>query len=197
MSIESKLAAWAKTQAFLDKVDVARKAAVKSGKKFGNGGSGGVVGDDVEARKYVDAILNEVYITLSTKFPSMPQNMFRIYGPFETAGGFYEYRIFFDPNVIHRPSLYHEGYPEGLENVIALYSHGSEPTKKPVWNNAALEWDYRLKRQHGEYAAGDHYFIKAGWFVRPDDFLRSCIDAINVTYADKNIKVILDAKYYP
>lgn len=198
MSIEDKLKALEKSPAFQAKVLAARKAALKSGKSFGQGnGAGGVVADDTAARQYVDAILDKVYAVLSTKFPSMPRNMFRVYGPFQTKDGFYEYRIFFEPAAIHRRSLYHGGYPDGLENVIALYSHGSEPTKKPVWNNAGLEWDYRLKRQHGEYAEGRHYFIKAGWYVRPDDFLRSCIDALNVEYADKNIKITLDPRYYP
>ena len=198
MSIEDKLKALEKSPAFQAKVIAARKAAIKSGKSFGQGnGAGGVVMDDASARKYVDDILEKVYVVLSAKFPSMPRNMFRVYGPFQTKDGFYEYRIFFDPAAIHRRSLYHGGYPDGLENVIALYSHGSEPTKKPVWNNAGLEWDYRLKRQHGEYAEGRHYFIKAGWYVRPDDFLRSCIDALNVAYADKNIKITLDPRYYP
>lgn len=198
MSLEDKLKALEKSPAFQKKVAEARKAAIKSGKPFGSGnGAGGVVSDETASRKIVDEILEKVDAVIVAKFPHMPNNLFRVYGPFSTEDGFYEYRIFFDPAAIHRRSLYHGGYPDGLENVIALYSHGSEPTKKPVWNNAGLEWDYRLKRQHGEYAEGRHYFIKAGWYVRPDDFLRSCIDILNAEYTDKNIKITLDKKYYP
>lgn len=192
MSLEDKLKALEKSPAFQKKVAEARKAAIKSGKPFGSGGgAGGIVADEAASRKVVDEILAKVDAVIVAKFPHMPNNLFRVYGPFPTEDGFYEYRIFFDPAAIHRRSLYHGGYPDGLENVIALYSHGSEPTKKPVWNNAGLEWDYRLKRQRR------HYFIKAGWYVRPDDFLRSCIDILNAEYTDKNIKITLDKKYYP
>ena len=198
MSLEDKLKALEQSPAFQKKIAEARKAAIKAGKSFGSGGgAGGIVADEAAPRKVVDEILAKVDAVIVAKFPHMPNNLFEVYGPFPTKDGFYEYRIFFDPAAIHRRSLYHGGYPDGLENVIALYSHGSEPTKKPVWNNAGLEWDYRLKRQHGEYAEGRHYFIKAGWYVRPDDFLRSCIDILNAEYAEKNIKITLDKKYYP
>lgn len=198
MSLEDKIKALEKSPAFQKKVAEARKAAIKSGKPFGSGsGAGGVVADEAASRKIVDEILAKVDAVIVAKFPNMPNNLFEVYGPFATKDGFYEYRIFFNPAAIHRRSLYHGGYPDGLENVIALYSHGSEPTKKPVWNNAGLEWDYRLKRQHGEYAEGQHYFIPAGYYKRPDDFLRSCIDILNAEYADKNIKITLDKKYYP
>lgn len=194
MSIESRLKELEKSPAFQAKIKAARMAALKQGKPFGR-----AIGaaDDSGARQQVDAILAAVRATIQSNFPSMPADLFRVYGPFMTKDGFYEYRVFFDPAAVHRESLYHEGYPDGLENILALYSHGSTPSKNPVWNRAAFEWDYNRKRQFGEYRQGRHIFIQKGWYVAPNSFLRDCIASLNAQYAKDNVKITLDQKYYP
>lgn len=199
MSIESKLQGYFQTSVFQSRCQSHYKAAIASGKSFGSrkGGASGIGANDAEARKYVDEILEFIRQTIVAKFPNMPADLFRVYGPFQTNSGFYEYRIFFEPAAVHRESLYHEGYPDGLENIIALYSHGSSPAKNPVWNRAAFEWDYNRKRQYGEYRMGRHIFIQNGWWIDPEPFLTSAIAVLNNMYASKNIKVKLDPKYYP
>lgn len=194
MSIESCLKALEKSSAFQAKVKAAHKAALKSGKTFGRSVR---AADHAEIQQQVDSILQAVRVTVQENFPSIPADMFRVYGPFPANDGCYEYRIFFEPSTVHRESLYHEGYPDGLENVLVLYSHGSKPAKNPVWNTAAREWDYNRKRQFGEYRQGRHIFIREGWHVEPNSFLRDRIDALNAQYAKDNVKIRLDSRYYP
>ena len=183
MSIEDQLKVLEKDPAFRKRVNAARNAAIQSGKSFGQwNGAGGVVGSPAETKKYLDEILRRIDSAVRTRFPNMASNIFNVSGPTTTKDGFYEYLVIFDPSAVHRDSLYRAGYPEGLENVVALYSHGSNPTKNPVWENLA---------------GTTRRFIPAGWQARPDAFLRSCIDTLNSEFTDKNIRVILDAKYYP
>lgn len=195
MSIAEQLKKLEKDPNFQKRVAAARTAARKAGKPFGRSAVG--VSDEAGARMRVNQILEQIYSAITTVLPHMPRDMFEIFNTGVTASGEYRFVIFFKPETIHRESLYHAGYPDGLENIVALYSHGSEPTKKSVWNRGALEWDYGRKRQYAEYRHGRHIFIAAGWHKEPDPFLINVVSAINAQMNKDGVRVILDAKYYP
>lgn len=195
MSIADQLKKLEKDPKFQKRVSAARVAARKSGKPFGKSAVG--VSDEAEARLHIDTILNKIHAAILTVLPHMPREMFEVYKLPVTANGEYHFVIYFKAEAVHRESLYREGYPDGLENIVALYSHGSEPTKKAVWNRGASEWDYGTKRQHVEYRQGRHYFIAAGWYKEPDPFLIDAVAAINAQMNKNGIRVKLDAKYYP
>lgn len=226
MSIESELLRLSKSPAFQQKVRAEYAAAKKAGRAFGTQATTPGIGsftlgsDSEESRKTVDMVLKRIRSVIETKFPYIDAKLFRVYGPFTAQDGRDEYRIFFEPEAVHRESLYHEGYPDGLENIILFYSKGmKEPAKNPVWNRAALEWNYNRQtrtlnrkarkgdgvvtyqrkdpQQVAEYRAGAHYFIPAGWQRMPDPFLIQGIAAINAELAKDGITVVLHPAYYP
>lgn len=223
MSIKSELLRLSQTPAFQKRVQAEAIAAKKAGRQFGTRSTAQGIGSfdlgiDTEAgRIKVDEILLRIKATIKTKLPHIDENLFRIYGPFNASDGKEEYRIFFEPEAVHRESLYHEGYPDGLENVVLFFSKGmKEPAKNPVWNRGALEWDYnsrtlyrKARGKHGmtaytqgphryaEYRAGAHYFIPAGWQRMPDPFLIDCVEKINEGVEKDGVKVTLAPAYYP
>lgn len=193
MSIEDKLKQLEKSPAFQKKVLDARKIAFQSGKPFGQGGvsgAGGVAFSQQSAKAEVYDILMEIRSTINARFPGMSQVLFDISGPFMTQDGFYEYRIQFNANAVHRDSLYEDGYPDGLENVVALYSHGSKASQGYVCG----VW---MRSARGAYTINPHVYIPKGYQTQPESFLRDKIDALNEELASKNISIKLDKKYYP
>lgn len=148
----------------------------------------------------VSDILTELLMAIKTKFPEMSSSMFNIYdmGYRGDTRGRNEYRVYF--HNVGRPSIYPEGYPDGLENVLALFSHGSEPSKNAVWDKPGLEWNFGkrgrgIRKQRREYRKGYHIFIQQGWYKKPDPFLINAVERLLSKYPDADI--ILDRKYYP
>lgn len=226
MSIESELLRLSKDPAFQKRIRAEYTSAKTAGRQFGSTSSTPGIGnfnlgrDEGAERVQVENILKRIRAAIKTKLPYIDSKLFRIYGPFESKDGRGEYRIFFEPEAVHRESLYHEGYPDGLENIVLFYSKGmKEPAKNPVWNRAALEWNYNRKtrtmnrkmrkqdsvttyqrkdpQQVAEYRAGAHYFIPAGWQRMPDPFLIDAIAAINAEMANDGVTVVLNPVYYP
>ena len=200
----------------------ARKSGVQYGRPVSGSGFGIAIGalEEEEAKARVAEITHRIEKAIRQRLPSISANMFNIYGPFELPDGRWQFKIFFKADVVHRESLYREGYPDGLENLVLFYSKGmKEPAKNPVWNRAALEWNYnrapitlsrKMRKQNktttyqrkppqqvAEYRAGAHYFIPAGWQRMPDPFLVDAIAAINAEMAKDDVSVILDSAYYP
>lgn len=200
----------------------AKKAGLPYGRPVSGAGFSIAAGalEEAEAKVKVSEITKRLENAIHERLPSISENMFNIYGPFELPDGRWQFRIFFKADVVHRESLYHEGYPDGLENLVLFYSKGmKEPAKNPVWNRAALEWNYnrtpvtmsrkirgqnktttyqrRPPQQVAEYRAGAHYFIPAGWQRMPDPFLIDAIAAINAEMAKDDITVVLHPAYYP
>lgn len=202
MSIESKLKAWGKSKSFQDAVG----RYIASGGR-GSGGEGSEsfgVKSNQEAERKLLSIKNNIEDLIVLEVPGMKPDMFNIFGPYKDVRGNLRYVLKFKPASVHRSSLYPEGYPDGLENIVALYSHGSKPSRHSVWNRAAgWEWNYRTNLKRGErrmighYREGKHYYIKAGTFVEANPFLRNYIDALNKAYAQDNIRIELHDKYYP
>lgn len=223
MSIKTELLRLSQSPEFQKQVRSAYAAAQRSGVAFGTKSSTPGIGsfslgsDPKANRERVETILQRIREGIQTRLPYIDVNLFRVYGPFQSKDGREEYRIFFEPEAVHRESLYHEGYPDGLENIVLFYSKGMKaPAKNPVWNRGALEWNYnsrtlyrKARGQHGmtaytqgphqyaEYRAGRHYFIPGGWQRMPDPFLIDCIAMLNEEMAKDDITVVLAPAYYP
>ena len=197
MSIADQLKKLEKDPEFQKRIKVARMEARRKGRPFGTSSVG--VSEETEARAILNKILDRLYIAISGKFPQMPREVLRLSGPIVTLKGEYQYVINFEPALVHRESLYREGYPDGLENIIALFSHGSKPSKNAVWNRVELEdWNYKYGHQEkGTYRLGRHSFIQKGFQTQPDPFLRNEIMALNDELNKMGITIILDPKYYP
>lgn len=223
MSISSELLRLSKDPVFQQKVRAEYASAKKAGRTFGSRVSSPGIGsfflgpDEEVGRAQVEKILERIREAIKTKLPYIDSKLFRVYGPFESKDGRDEYRIFFEPEAVHRESLYREGYPNGLENIVLFYSKGmKEPAKNPVWNRGALEWNYNSRtlyrkargksgttaytqgpHQYAEYRAGAHYFIPPGWQRMPDPFLINAVAAINAEMAKDGVTVVLAPAYYP
>lgn len=200
MSIESKLSAWGKSKHF--------QAKVTTWRSYGGSGGEGSASYGVKTKRIATKKASEIERHLvdwiCLRLPNIPRDMFEVIGPIVDKSGNCSFELFFKSSAVGRPSLYRAGYPDGLENVIALISHGSAPSKKSVWNNVAgYEWNYREKlfrgehRQIGYYREGQRYFVPKGHSVKPDDFLRSYVDQLNAAYKSDNITIRLHSKYYP
>lgn len=191
MSLDDKLIAYDNSPAFKKKVAEARKAAHKSGKAFGHTGSGGVARDIEYAKREVEAILSELEAVVDARFPGMKNPLFNsIPSPILMQDGRYQFSITFCQATVRRDSLYEEKYEDGVD-LIALYSHGSSPSKDFV----AGVWIPSVKSKYGVDAR--HLYIPKGYFKSPDDFLRQKVDELNRRLSQKNISIILDTKYYP
>lgn len=226
MSINDQLLKLSKNPSFQKRVQAEYAAAKKANRPFGSRSGGPGIGSfdlgvDAEAgRQRVDGILERIRAAIQTKLPYIDANLFRIYGPYEATDGRDEYRVFFEPEAVHRESLYREGYPDGLENIVLFFSKGMKaPAKNPVWNRAAQEWNYNRRKvtlarkmrgkgymttyqrwtpqYESNYRQGAHYFIPGGWQRRPDSFLIDCIAAINAEMTKDGVTVTLNPVYYP
>lgn len=179
-----------------------------------HGGTGGTTADRAMAEAVIEDIKNEiaeaVFAKSSTVYDNAghsPEGLFDVVFSGIDKNGDYAFELNFKPYVVHRRSLWPEGYPEGLSNIIALYSHGSKPSKGPIWNTGTkIPWGYSgvprpikkgIHKTKVVYEEGSKIFIPRGSFVPPDPFLVECIANINARYASNNIKLTLNRKYMP
>lgn len=198
MSINSELLKLSQSPAFQKRVRAEYAATKKAGRPFGTQSSAAGIGsfslgsDTDASRAMVDEILKRIRTAIETKFPYIDAKLFRVYGPFEAKDGRDEYRIFFEPEAVHRESLYHEGYPDGLENIILLYSKGGKPNKHAVYEHGIVRG---RSNTHVSFNRG--LYLSKGYTVHSDPFLRNGIAAINAEMAKDGVTVILNPAYYP
>ena len=209
MSIKEQLKALEKDPKFQKKLQAAVK---EKRKKMGAGGSGGSSADRQMADEQINVIKGRIAAAVFRRLPCVAmhagnsaEGLFEVTFVGTDANGDYIYNISFRPQAVHRPSLWPEGYPEGLSNIVTLYSHGSNESKGPIWNRAYdyVHRDKDERTRKGEhlkmpvYREGRHIYLPAGHVIRPDPFLINAIDAINAEMAKDHIRVSLNSKYRP
>ena len=202
MSIADQLKKLEKDPAFQKKIKEKRLAAMKNGQPFGKHINGAA--NEAEARVELNKVIDILESAVSRAVPGMYPPMFIITGPTVTVSGEYQFQLNFDPKDVHRDSLYPEGYPEGLNNIVLLYTRGAGPWKNAVWNTAdGKKWNYPrhrfravYKNADGKSKYGHHVFVPKGYFIEGDPFLANAVDYLNRTLIDKGVRVILDPKYY-
>lgn len=199
MSINSELLRLSKTPAFQKRVQTEYAAAKKAGKPFGVQGTGSSIGsfslgsiDPATAQQYIDKIILRVEAVVTQHFPGTTSGMFNIVGPIPQPDGKSVYQLSFKPHAVHRESLYSQGYPEGLTNVVMLYSHGGKPNRHAVYEGGIVRGrsNKHVSFNHGRY-------LPKGYTIHPDPFLRDCIAAINAEMAKDGVTVTLNPVYYP
>ena len=197
--INAALLKMSKDPAFQKKVTSAYQTAKKQGLQFGSAPTGAGIGyfnagagtDDAEAtyRQIVDRIKNVV----QDRFPNIAYSMFDVNGPIDDGQGHLRWELTFRPSYVQRDSLYQEGYPDGLENVVLLYSHGGKPNKHKVYSSTTVPRGRSTKQVWYVPTLS----LPKGYQVRPDPFLRNCVAAINAEMAKDGVTVTLDPAYYP
>ena len=102
------------------------------------------------------------------------------------TNGDYEILIRWNSKAVHRDSLYNTEYPDGVENIVALFSTGTRPSKNFVagyWKRAGSMMYY-------------YYRIPAGWSRAADPFLRDAIARFNASHKEDWVILIAPEKYY-
>lgn len=103
--------------------------------------------------------------------------------PIVNDNGDYEITLIWNPQAIHRESLYSddEGYPEGVQNIVALLSTGVRPIRHDVFGD----------HMWGKYwHESTRYFIPAGWSRPADPFLKNAIAKYNADHKKDGVVLI-------
>lgn len=165
----------------------AMKAEIKAHYKKIGGSAAGVEKALRYAEEAIQAIIDSLPESLksgSTR-PITTDDLVPGY-PRLNSNGDYEVLIRWYSKAIHRDSLYMDGYPDGVKNIVALFSTGTRPSKNFVagyWKTAAsgMYWYYR---------------IPAGWSRAADPFLKEAIEKFNASHREDGVILIAPDKYY-
>ena len=145
---------------------------------------GGSAADSEAAKRYAEeakqAIIDALPESLKNGMRPITINDFEPLVPRLNADGDYEIELRWKPEAIHRESLYEEGYPEGLENIVALFSTGNKPLRHSVLGLKKEKWSLMYHQ----------YYIPAGYQRAADPFISKAVAAFNAKYAKNNVVLI-------
>lgn len=198
-TINAMLLRLSKDPSFQKKVAAAYNAAQQSGQSFGRAATSGGIGffgvdngvEDADAT--MRDVVNRIAVAVQQRFPNIAYSMFDIVGPINDGHGYMQYELRFRPSYVQRDSLYQHGYPDGLENVVMLYSHGGKPNRNKVYNEHRV-----LRGRSSEHVRYNRVLrLPKGYQVKPDPFLRDCVAQINAELNKDGVKVVLAPAYYP
>lgn len=155
MSIQNKVDSWIKTPAGKKKIEKVKTIALREGRTFGQ---------DMNSisKQNVKDIADRMRVILVEKLSNIADVGVFIGDPVIKDNGDATIYINFDSETLHRDSLYQEGYPNGVDNILSLLVHG-----------------YTAK----DYVYG--YCEKAGKVIRSfkhrdkSEFLQQAIDEFN------------------
>ena len=102
------------------------------------------------------------------------------------SNGDYEVLIRWYSKAIQRDSLYNTEYPDGVKNIVALFSTGTRPSR----NFVAGYWKRAGSMMYS------YYRIPAGWSRAADPFLRDAIDKFNASHKEYGVILMAPDKYY-
>ncbi len=122
MSIESELKKWASSPAGKKRIAEERAKKLRAGQKFGQGSSSVSV---EQAKKMGDEMRDILYAHLPVGLKaSISTGDIIVSAPKVQADGSMLVELSFRPEALERESLDPEKYPEGVDNIIRLFSHG-------------------------------------------------------------------------
>lgn len=170
MGINEKLEAWAKSPAGQKKLQAAQKKAVKAGKAFGS-----IQDQEKLAAYYGDRLISILDRHITAAGYEFADYLGVVRTGFDESSGQFEVHINFDPDEIRRPSLYEDGYSEGVYDIVALLNRGyrAEDHVYGQWHGAAVK---SLQARDGLH------------------FLEAAVDEFNQRYAGV-ATVVLNEKY--
>jgi len=117
MILDTKINAFLKSPDGKKKVAEAKAKALKEGRSFGQSGGSISKADAMKFAEKMRAILVE-------KLSGIADVGVFVGEPVIDADGDITIDINFDPGTLHRDSLYQEGYPNGVDNIVSLLVHG-------------------------------------------------------------------------
>lgn len=119
--------------------------------------------------------------------------------------GVFVFELGWNPTVIHRDSLYEDGYPDGIEDIVGLLTTGYSAKNYVygLWFGHSPSMDVH---HNGVWKNGTHQLDPSRDFVNmrsrkqraADKFLQRGIDAFNRAHISDGVKVSImpSAKYY-
>jgi len=116
-----------------------------------------------------------LYGEIVNVIPSFDFGAIEVSEPQKQADGNYGISISISSNALHRDSLWQEGYPNGVDNIVPLFEKGWSAN-----NSVYGEW-------HGKN-------IKSRVFSPPNNFMQQAVDVFN-SYAVKGAKAELGDAY--
>lgn len=198
MSLDSTLKAHFRSDAWKQKSRAELIAQAKSGKGgFASGLSHGVLTAD-DARLKVEEIVAALQKALPDSIrESISLADFQYTVPSQPdRDGFFHVDITLNPKAVHRESLYDEGYPDGLQNIVQYLSTGQKASRN--WVSGAYRpsgsWQSANGKTH--HLLYRWYYIPAGYTRAGDPFWRDAVDKLNRQLRKENIKVTLSETYY-
>lgn len=122
MSIESELKKWANSPAGKKRIAEEKAKKLKAGQKFGQGSNGVSI---EQAKKMGEEMRDILYANLPVGLKaSVRTSDIIVSAPKVQADGSMLVELNFRPEALERESLDPEKYPEGVDNIIRLFSHG-------------------------------------------------------------------------
>jgi len=167
------------------------KAQIKSHYKKIGGSAADIAQVNQYAQRAVDAIIDSLPESLKKSYNgrAIKTTDLIIGTPLINDNGDYEITLEWNPKVIHRESLYSddEGYPEGVQNIVALLSTGVKPIRHDVFGD----------HMWGKYwHESSRYFIPRGWSRPADPFLKDAIEKFNAEHKKDGVVLIPPSGVY-
>lgn len=98
--------------------------------------------------------------------------------------GYLEIVISFDPDALHKESLYDEGYPKGLENIVALFNNGYHAKNYVYgWWEGHSPTGTALERSSSD--DGDFAWVRSRKEREPLNFIQDTVAEFNARYGTK------------
>lgn len=123
-SIEEQLRAFAKTDRFRKLCNEAKIDCKKSGKRFGQPGSGLTKEEAIGCAENMAQILRSEVMEIRNIYGEPFLDHIEVGEPMPNPDGSYRVNVWFNRDEMHRDSLYPEKYPDGIENIALLFAKG-------------------------------------------------------------------------
>lgn len=175
MSFEDEL------QKYLERPKIKKK--MKAHYKSTGGGVSDITQVEFYAQHAIRIIVDSLPISLKAGPQAITYNDMTYSTPVMNNDGDYIVELKWNPKAIHRESLYRPGYPDGIENIVALHSTGYM-AEKPVFGY----W----RGHHTNYNVTGTYGPYGGWAKslqarEPDPFISFAVSMFNNTYRKNGV----------
>nr|DAH36756.1 MAG TPA: hypothetical protein [Caudoviricetes sp.] len=174
------------------------KFAVKAMKGQAPGTALAMSDAEVWAKKARDEIVASLPDVLkNSPYHAITSDDLFVYPGEVTDDGKFRFNLAWNPYAVHRNSLYVEGYPDGIADIVALF-HTGYTTKNYAYgywdNHQAFAWDPR----NAPDATGDFMWTRSLRNRPASSFLTDAIATFNAAHKADGVVVELlpNAKYY-
>jgi len=134
------------------------------------------VDDPKELMVYGEQMRNIVFQHISPIIRSITISDIVVGQPVLNESGQYELKLSFKEGALHRDSLYEEGYPEGLNNIVLLFAHGYHASSYVygAWASSSKDSTKRIRSRISR---------------EPNNFLQAAVAEFNSSPSIKGVAV--------